>query len=279
MSTSHRDKVRKNTMYNKFKKLYMGKKYNTFEREATKYLKIYPNDIKMRFMRAKTYRKLNCFEEAIKDLKYILDLEVNEHALTELFYILYYLNMYEDALKLLPLIYKRECIKESSLAIAEVIMKKSLGMDTSNINRENCDYIMSQTLEYRLDEAFDHIKEFSNEKDKNHSYYSKNINLDYLFYIVKNNLNSENKVNTIELLEIHYIGISNVGYYNNTPCNFIKVITIPNTTNILTIYPTNDVDIDFVYNIEFDHDKLFNREEKTKKLSQIDKFNSKYKRV
>ena len=45
MSTSHRDKVRKNTMYNKFKKMYLAKKYNIFEREATKYLEIYPDDM------------------------------------------------------------------------------------------------------------------------------------------------------------------------------------------------------------------------------------------
>ena len=279
MSTSHRDKVRKNTMYNKFKKMYLAKKYNIFEREATKYLEIYPNDIKMRFMRAKTYRKLNCFEDAIQDLKYILELEVNDYALTELFYLLYYLNMYEEALSLLHLIYKRDSINNTSLSIAEIIMKKALGKNIVDKNRENCDYIMSQVLEYRLDEAIDHIKERSVETDKNRSYYVENINLNYLFDIVKNNLNSKNKVNTIELLEIHYIGISNVGYHNNTPCNFIKVVTMPNTTNILTMYPTNDVDIDYVYNIEFDYNKLFNREEKTKRLSQIDKFNNKYKRV
>ena len=279
MGTSHSDKVRKNTMYNKFKKLYIGKKYNTFEREATKYLEIYPDDIKMRFMRAKTYRKLNHFESAIEDLRYILELEINDHALTELFYILYYLNMYEDALSLLPLIYKRETINNNSLSIAEIIMKKALGKNINNKNRENCDYIMSQALEYRENEAIDQIKERSVETDKNRSYYVENINLNYLFDIVKNNLNSKNKVNTIELLEIHYIGISNVGYHNNTPCNFIKIVTIPNTTNILTMYPTNDVDIDYVYNIEFDYNKLFNRGEKTKRLSQIDKFNNKYKRV
>ena len=48
------------------------KKYSTFEKEATKYLNNYPSDVNLRFMRARAYRKLSKFNEAIEDLKYIL---------------------------------------------------------------------------------------------------------------------------------------------------------------------------------------------------------------
>ena len=78
------------------------------------------------------------------------------------------------------------------------------------------------------------------------------------------------------MLEIYYFGVSNVGYINNTNCNFIKVIVIPNTNNIISMYPTNEADYNYISNINIDYDKLFERNNKVKIISRIDKFNKKY---
>ena len=87
--SSHDEKEKQRLMYFRIRDLYKNKKYKSFEKEATKYLNKYPEDILVRFMRAKTYRKLNKFDEAINDLKINLKYDNNDHSLTELFYIYY----------------------------------------------------------------------------------------------------------------------------------------------------------------------------------------------
>ena len=78
------------------------------------------------------------------------------------------------------------------------------------------------------------------------------------------------------MLEIYYFGVSNIGYINNINCNFIKVVVIPNTNNIISMYPTNEVDYNYISNLNIDYDKLFERNNKVKTISRIDKFNKRY---
>lgn len=264
-------------LYLNIKKLYMNKNYESLESKATKYLEKEPNDVKVRFMRAKAYRFLNRFDEAIEDLKYNLMLENNNHSLTELYYIYYHLNMYREALEILPLVYKNQCIKNYSLSISELVMKTQLGIPIRVKKDDN--YVKSQIFNYSTKEAIEHIKQHLKESEYVQSIYNENINIDYLFNLVRNAVKDSKKANINELLEVYFFGISNIGYCNDIPCNFIKVVVIPNTNNIITMYPTNDVDYNYTCNIECDYDKLFKNQEKVKKISQIEKFNNRYKRV
>ena len=101
-----------------------------------------------------------------------------------------------------------------------------------------------------------------------------------MFELITNNIDNNKKVNITEILEIHYFSIANIGYFDNMPCSFIKVIVIPNPNKIINMYPTNEIDYNSVCNLEYDVEKLFiKNEEKVKTLSRIDKFNTKYKRV
>lgn len=273
------------TDYALISQLYFDKKYDTFISEATKYLQVHQNDIEMRFMRAKAYRKLNYFDEAIKDLKYILEIKVNNYALAELYFIYYYLNMYVEAIKLLPLVYETRCISAYSAYISELIMKKKLGISMKFKKGNKCDYITSQVTNYTVKEALNHITTNhsiigdNGEANKEKSYFNDNINLEYLFQIIRSSIKNSKKVNKDEILEVHYFAVANVGVYNDNNCNFIKVIVIPNTNNIITMYPTNSIDDGNVSNLEFDGDLLFNKKQKIKTMSQIDKFNKRYGRV
>lgn len=274
------DKYERKVMYMRIKKLYKDKKYSSYEKEASKYLEKYPNDVIVRFMRARSYRKLNRFDEAIEDLKYNLTLEDNDHSLLELYFIYYYLNRYEEALELLPLLYERRPINAYSVSISELIMKKQLGIDIKVRKGDKCDYIRSQIFNYSTDLALSHLEKHINTTEESISRFNDELNLNILFNLVRQNIKNSKKVNTEEILEIHYFGIANVGYFNNQPCNFIKVVVVPNTNNIISMYPTNDVDYNYVSNIEFDYNELFNKQEgKLKRLSKIDKFNNRYKRV
>ena len=261
--------------YIKIRNLFKSNKYNAFIKEANEYLSLFPNDTHVRFMRAKVYRYLNRFDECIEDLKYNLNFDVQGHTLTELFYVYYYLNMYQEVLELLPELYERKNIQPYSLSIAELVMKKQLGLEVNVKKGARCDYIKEQILDYNEDVVLRHIMEHKDNKEEK-CRFNDNINLNYLFDLIRNNIDNTKKVNTEEILEIHYFGISNIGYIENNICNFIKVVVIPNTNKIISMYPTDEVDSNHITNIEIDYDKLLMRENKVKTLSMIDKFNKKY---
>lgn len=270
------DRFYQKETYIKIRDLFKDGKNKSVIKKATEYLDLFPNDIQVRFMRSKCYRNLEMFDEAIKDLKYNLTLGLNYHSLASLYFIYYYLNRYEDALNLLPLIYETRCINAHSVSISELVMKKQLGMEIKAKDSVYNDYIKRQVLDYNDEEAFDKVSRRENEITKNVSVFNESINLKYLFDVVKNSIKESKKVNTEEMLEIYYFGVSNVGYINNTNCNFIKVIVIPNTNNIISMYPTNEADYNYISNINIDYDKLFERNNKVKIISRIDKFNKKY---
>lgn len=264
-------------IYIKIRNLFKENKFNAVIKEATSYLEIYHNDIKVRFMRAKSYRKLNKFNECINDLNYNLNLEIDTYSLTELYYTYYYLNMYEEALNLLPLVYETRCIKPYSVSLSELVMKKQLGISFKAPEGLNPDYIKGQILNYDEQKAFTRVSEHLTETDKNTAVFNKKINLKKLFDIIKQNINPDNKVNTEEFMELYYFAIPNVGYNNETISNFVKVVVAPNTNNILTMYPVTDVEIDYINNLDIDYSIIFNEENnKVKTLSRIDKFNKKY---
>lgn len=104
-------------------------------------MSLFPNDVQVRFMRDKVYIHLNRFDECIEDLKYNLSFDDQNYSLNELFYVYYYLNMYQEALEFLPELYERKNIQPYSLSIAELVMKKQLGLEVSLKKGARCDYI------------------------------------------------------------------------------------------------------------------------------------------
>lgn len=255
----------------KIKDLYVNKKYDALIKETTIYLNISPNELNVRFMRAKAYRYKGMFNEAIEDLKYNLTLNENAHSIVELYYIYYFLNMYEEALELLPDLYKNKYINATSLAVSEAVMKKKLGIPFKT--RSN--YAISQINNFSKEMTIEHIINSHQKELEGKSQFHSNVDINYLFNIVTENLKNSKKANTEEMLEVHYFAVSNIGIYNSV-CNFIKVVVIPNTNNILSIYPVDNIfDSEFI-NLDYDRSILFKEDNKVKSLSRIDKFKQKY---
>ena len=81
--------------------------------------------------------------------------------------------------------------------------------------------------------------------------------------------------NTSSYLVKHHSNFFDFGYNDikmgsiyNEKLNDISIITLPNTKNIITMYPVNKVDENL--------NDVEQEKPKTKRLSQIDKFNKKY---
>jgi hypothetical protein len=260
--------------------LYKNKKYDAVIREATTYLMVKPDETHVRFMRAKSYRKKEMFKEAINDLKYNVYFYDNSYSLVSLYYLYYYLNMYKEALELVPKLCQKKCMHLKSLIISETVMRKQLGLKAKQRPDYMNNYVAQQLENYDEDAALLHIitKHISGTKENN-SLFNENINIKYLFDLLKQNTYRSKKANIEEVLEVHFFAIPNIGYDNNSICNFIKVVVIPNTNNIISFYPeTNIYDADYTI-LEYDRDKLINKpKELVKTNSRIDKFNKRYKR-
>lgn len=269
-------------IYNLISKLYENRKYKEVVDKVNKYINIgFENEAyahNLKFLRAKSLRYLGKFEEAIKDLKELSVIETDRsYSKLELFYIYYFLTRYEEALKLLPELYlmKNKYVSNYTLFIAELVMKKQLGISVDFKRGTKSDYIKEQIIKYDEGKTLEHIKSHARyeESHNKHSCFSDGVNLNYLTECVKKDLKNNKKANIIDILEVHYFAVPGIGYDTNNLCNYIKVVVVPNTTNIITMYPYAYIEVDNVNLLNCDLSKLFNREKNT---SRIDKFNNKF---
>lgn len=269
-------------IYNLISKLYENRKYKEVVDKVNKYINIgfenqaYAHNLK--FLRAKSLRYLGRFEEAIKDLKELSTSEKDRsYSKLELFYIYYFLNRYNEALKLLSELYlmKNKYVSNYTLLIAELVIKKQLGMHVDFKRGTKSDYIKEQIVNYDESKALEHIKSHVRNEDSynEHSKFNTGINLNYLMECVKKDLKNNKKANIVDILEIHYFAVPGIGYDSNNLCNYIKVVVVPNTTDIIAMYPYAYIEVDDVNLLNCDLNKLFNREKNT---SRIDKFNNRF---
>ena len=187
MSNSEFSKRRINdNFYTRLVNLYKTGKYSNFLKASEKFMSYCDNGKKILLMRAKAYRELEMYNEALNELSKAIKYKDNEYAMLELYLLYYHLNMYNEALELLPMLYGKEGIKGHSLAISELVMKKQLGMYCNFKMGDRCDMLKSQIQNYDSNLALEHISDhISSNEDNNQVYFNKNIDLEYLFNIVR----------------------------------------------------------------------------------------------
>lgn len=272
-------------IYSLIVELYKVKKYKEVVDKVDKYINIgFKNKryvYNMRFLRAKSLRYLGRFDEAINQLKELInDPSDKSFSKLELFFIYYYLHRYEEALELLPDLYETngKYFSNQSISITELVIRKNLGLPVSFRKGSKSDYIKSQIVNYNEQIAIQHINEHTYYEDSHqeHSLFNKNVNINYLFECVKNNLKNSKPINDNNLLSVYYFALPGIGYDSNSVCNYIKVVVVPNTTNIITLYPFAYIEIDNINMLNCDLNKLFNRQIEEKSTSRIDRFNSRF---
>lgn len=265
--------------YSIVRNLYDSGKDKRFLIEVNNFLKKYPNDESAHFMRGTVYKKHDRFNEAISDFKLANRRNNNMFAVEELFFMYYYLRMYKEALKLIPILRKSNYITSKSIKIMTLIIKKELGILSLQDKFSISDYSEYQVLDYRKEDAINHIKEHKLNDLNDNSKFRYNINLNYLFELIENNIKIAKRSKEKNQMDIYYFGISNVGTTRSGDnANYVRVVAVPNTYNIISIYPVKKVLCEAI-NIEYDYDKLFKKENtKVKRISQIEKFNKRYKK-
>lgn len=272
-------------IYEMTKKLYGNKKYKEVINSVEKYLKLnFLNknfEHNMRFFKAKSLRYLGRFDEAILEFKELSKCDNdNLYSVEELFYIYYYLNRYEEALELLPILYnnKEKHVSNHTLLIIEIVMKTHLGIPIDYRKGSRSDYIKEQIINYDSQKAIQHITahKYEDYSKSIHSRFNEDVNIEYLMESVKKNINNSEKLNRRDALEIHWFSVFGIGYDNNTTCNYLNVVVCPNTKNIITMYPFSQIGNEEVKILNCDFDKLFNKKNEVKSISRIDKFNRRF---
>ena len=130
-------------------------------------------------------------------------------------------------------------------------------------NIKPCSYFEKQVVKYSSQRAIEHIKKHDNSIKNKHektTLFSSNIDIEELYYSIVDKLD-ETTLFDNTFADEYIISYPNVG----EGIDYVRVITIPNTKKIITMYP---------------YDKIYIKNEQSKQkvrqMSRIDKFNKKY---
>ncbi len=254
------------------------------------YINDYPDDIYGVTFYTRELYKLGEYEEALDILNNYPKCENKFLVMIyrEKIYALYALGKYSEVLDVIK---KLQDIENIGGAIA-FIKNKCLLLIDDNENVDEYDesfYVFNQSLKYDKDKALDHIirhKSRINKKNKPiYGYFNDDIDvyelIEELEMITKYSDVDQKAMNLIT--DLYYFYYPNIGYVNGEKTNYMKVITIKGTTNIINAMPcyfarsrvmNNYFQIKKKYIIE--PDEIEESSPRVKKLSQIEKFNARY---
>ena len=178
-----------------------------------------------------TYAETN-FKRSITNAR-----EVSEITYTKLIGVLLRQEKYGEVLKYISRLKKLipQNWKDSPVEYVEMIVNKRLRKKMPQ--RDSCSYTERQIIKYKEKEAIAHIEQHHKGASKTRGNFSKDINIEVLYYDVRSMLTEDNLVNE-DAMDIYEIDYRNAGYdLENNLVHHIRVVVFPSTRNILTMYP------------------------------------------
>lgn len=170
--------------------------------------------------------------------KYLDESDIKQKAIYELLSLNTSYEKYMDALFWLEQLFNLDD-KTKELSQYEFYLKYKLGLLDTNFNYE---YFYRQVVCYSSDEAIKHIKMRHVEvcDDDSISAFLHNISIEELFILVQNNIEYLQKIGYGKcdkyLLNLGFT----IGRSNNIKTSVVKIVTICNTYDVITMYPTID---------------------------------------
>ena len=214
----------------------------------------------------------NNIAKAIVILNQLLNTRIHEIALGQLIKIYISYEKYDLAYK-----YNNELIKIKNPRAnfnpkqIDTFLKYKLGIENDNVI-ENL-YFAKQLYSYSREEAIEQISQHLDENEEKivHSIYSKDINISELYDYALEQIQDldplEESLNDKYIIRCNKIvGIT----IDKQPTDTIKVIVIPNTKRIITMYPIPAL------NNKLEIENNYTSPKQKVRESQIDKFNRRY---
>ena len=156
--------------------------------------------------------------------------------------------------------------KDKSVSIIKTILQKEKYKNVT-ITRE-MKYMEKQIVDYDTEKAIQHI--YNNHRNGNNedSQFSFDVDIRKLFDDVKNEMISDNRVND-NVLDIYEVDRPECGYANGEILNRVRVVVVPGTTDIVTMYPVNK-------SSQPRQSDFYDKKGKSKSLDRLSRFNARY---
>lgn len=221
------------------------------------------------FYNAKIEISKKNYDEALSLLETISkdNLRIYKQMLYKKICILIKKERYKEAYDTFIILKEYDCNKnyENKYNSLEKYLKDKLNQ-SCDIEPES--YVEKLLFNYDYNQVINHIQKHKEENNNklNHTIFNSNIDIESLYNYVLDNLNDDNFVIN-SFIDVYILEYPNVGSDNNKILNYLKVITLPNSKKIITMYP---------YDKYVNESYIKPKNEKTKTLSRIDKFNKKY---
>ncbi len=170
------------------------------------------------------------FNEAKKNLSILINNYHDEHAFNLLCIIEYKLNNYLEVFNLINE-YQNMNVSEKVMVGISKKLNVFFAYDYEKTNNYGCNMILNYDEESAISHIFlNHVDSF----DKNN--FNKNIDIYKLFINIKKCINANKKVNYFTFYDIYFIDYPNIGENGE---KYLKVITLPNSDEIITMYPVS----------------------------------------
>lgn len=265
---------------------------NEAKKQLEEYLKKYPKDYSTYPYYASILITLGNFEEAEKVLEYAEN-TLNKskdyksksirqkNIITTKIRLLAYQEKYEELYQLCSKCYKE--LQKLEIGTIYFYSRKKTGR-LSLEQRETNSYSFRQITEYKESDFLDHIKKHLSEYNQNIEEPNKNLFIPGFKIIetieeVKKYLLSDKRIFPDFYDDVYIFRYDNCGTENNKTVNFFKVICFHNTKDIITMCPVSEnLNIPYIDLNHLNEDtKQVNENIKVRRLSQIEKFNQRYK--
>lgn len=263
------------------------------KRQFEDYLEKFPTDHSAYTYYAYVLIVLGYFKEAENILEYVKTVYVNdtnfmkdkkkvslirENIIFNTFKLLSYQKRYEELLVFCK--ENMEIIRKLKLNSLDFYCKKKLGIKCPE-TIERFSYLFKQIANYSESEFLEHIKkhlaDYNQDIDGPNEYvFVPNFPVDKVLIEVKKHVGSDKKLFSGFYEDLYIFKYDGCGRVKNKLVNYFRVIALNDTNNFITMFPSDDCEtmphIDLNYLLQ-EEDKP-----KVKRLSQIDKFNQRYKR-
>lgn len=149
------------------------------------------------------------------------------------------------------------------IAIRAIQSKRGIKLPTDSMV-----YVEKQIIDYNKSAALAHIRARHIDDCDNKTKFRSDIDLNELYSYVQQQMTEDSKINE-DIMDVYSIDYQNIGEDNGQPIHHIRVVTIPNTKNILTMYPSEE----YFLPRKCDYKQ---QDETPKQMSRVDKFNARF---
>ncbi len=271
------------TYFQKIMKLTEEYRLNEAFNEFQKYIKIYPKDAAGYIYYANAFIKANRLEEAEQTLKIAEELLSEKTSLLTYedfimmkINLLCYQQKYEECYHLLQknirFFYHRKWFFKGLI----YFLKRKLNILTIEDYEHGSGYLINQIISYSEKEALLCIQKHQSPQENTEPssiQFVPSVSLEKTYYEIRSKLPLEKRYNPSAFQNSYVFGYLANGHVNNKLVDYIEVITLANSKDIITMYPYENREKREYYDIT----PILNSSSlKRQRGSQIDKFNARY---